>query len=143
MPLYFAYGSNMHVGQMSFRCPASRPVGRARLLDWRFRINQRGVATIVPERGAEVFGVVWHSTPDCVATLNIYEGIAQRHYRQRRVRIFLDGEEAHKPALTYVSLNTRAGRPQRGYHDRVVVPGAYDWSFPSEYLEELETWLHR
>lgn len=131
----------MHVGQMSFRCPASRPVGRAQLQDWRFRINRRGAATIVPEAGAVVHGVVWHSTPDCIATLNVYEGIAQRHYRQRRVRVVLDGLEAVKPALTYVALNTQPGRPNRGYHDRVVVPGAYDWALPAEYLRELETWL--
>ncbi len=52
MTLYFAYESNMHVGQMALRCPASRPLGRAWLDDWRFRINKRGTATIVREPGA-------------------------------------------------------------------------------------------
>ena len=49
--LYFAYGSNMSVGQMRARCPAARAVGPAQLDGWRFFINRRGTAAIRPAAG--------------------------------------------------------------------------------------------
>ena len=47
MPLYFAYGSNMDIAAMARRCPASRPLGIARLARHRFAILQAGYATVV------------------------------------------------------------------------------------------------
>lgn len=62
-PNYFAYGSNMDLAQMRRRCPAAELWGAATLPDWRFRINARGVATIVPEVGSRVHGLAWRLTP--------------------------------------------------------------------------------
>ncbi|KAI6081264.1 hypothetical protein F4821DRAFT_32588 [Hypoxylon rubiginosum] len=47
--LYFAYGSNLSTTQMRDRCPKSTPVALARLKGWKWIINQRGVANIVPD----------------------------------------------------------------------------------------------
>ena len=44
---YFAYGSNLSFDQMAKRCPESRFVGRARLYNHAFQINQRGFANII------------------------------------------------------------------------------------------------
>ena len=33
--LYFAYGSNMNLDQMDFRCPAAKAIGVVRLEDYR------------------------------------------------------------------------------------------------------------
>ncbi|KAL9584321.1 MAG: hypothetical protein Q9203_004702, partial [Teloschistes exilis] len=40
--LYFAYGSNLWLHQMSLRCPSSVYVGVARLPNYRWIINARG-----------------------------------------------------------------------------------------------------
>lgn len=46
--LYFAYGSNLALSQMEMRCPSSPYVAPARLKNWRWQINKRGYANIVP-----------------------------------------------------------------------------------------------
>jgi len=62
MALYFAYGSNMWRHQMAVqRCPGAEFSGVGLLRGWRFLINARGVATIVPEAG-------WTTT--CLASRN-------------------------------------------------------------------------
>ena len=61
--LYFAYGSNMNLDQMAYRCPDAEVVGRCVLKDYRlaFRGNRRGygVASILPEPGSEVQGLLF------------------------------------------------------------------------------------
>ena len=60
--LYFAYGSNMNLNQMAFRCPDSEVVDTVRLEGYRlaFCMNGggNGVATILPEKGSCVDGVL-------------------------------------------------------------------------------------
>lgn len=76
--LYFAYGSNMNLDQMEFRCPAAETVQNVRLKDYRLTFcggnPKSGVATIVPEEGSHVDGVLWKITQDCEKSLDRYEG---------------------------------------------------------------------
>ena len=68
--LYFAYGSNISLDQMAHRCPEAALLGPVFLPNYelRFRGNDggRGVATIVPCRGAE-HGVCFGSSPRSVS----------------------------------------------------------------------------
>ena len=61
--LYFAYGSNMNLNQMEFRCPDAEAVDTVRLEGYRltFRMNggRRGVAAVLPEEGSHADGVLW------------------------------------------------------------------------------------
>ena len=57
--VYFAFGSNMHLSQMAQRCPGSRYIGTAKLHDYRFQINQRGFANVLPSPGDRVEGLVY------------------------------------------------------------------------------------
>lgn len=76
--LYFAYGSNMDLLQMDYRCPAAKVIGNVCLMDYRLTFCSRnpdsGVATILPEKGSFVEGVLWRITADCEKSLNRYEG---------------------------------------------------------------------
>ncbi len=47
--LYLAYGSNLHLTQMSTRCPESRYQGWARLQNYQWQINDRGFANVIPD----------------------------------------------------------------------------------------------
>ena len=44
--LYIAYGSNINLEQMAYRCPHSKVVGTSEIKD--YELEFRGVATIVP-----------------------------------------------------------------------------------------------
>jgi gamma-glutamylcyclotransferase (GGCT)/AIG2-like uncharacterized protein YtfP len=139
MRLYFAFGSNMHRGQMADRCPTAKPLGRAVLADWRFLITRDGYASIEPEAGRSVHGVLWRCTPKDIATLDVYEDVPGGWYRQIEVPVLCAG--ASHAALAYRCHISAAGRPARGYHDEVVIPAARDWGLPGNYVAELEGWL--
>lgn len=76
--LYFAYGSNMSLEQMDYRCPDASVVENVRVDNYRLAfcsMNPRsGVATILPEEGSYVEGVLWRITPECEKSLDRYEG---------------------------------------------------------------------
>ena len=75
---YFAYGSNMNLDQMAYRCPAASVVENVKLEGYRLTFCGRGkgsgVATILPEEGSQVEGVLWKITPECEKSLDFYEG---------------------------------------------------------------------
>lgn len=76
--LYFAYGSNMNLDQMEFRCPAATVKENVRLDGYRLAFCGKnpgcGVATILPEEGSHVDGVLWEITSECERSLDGYEG---------------------------------------------------------------------
>jgi AIG2-like family len=137
--LYFAFGSNMHRGQMAVRCPTARAMGPAVLGNWRFLITRDGYASIEPEPGARVHGVLWRCVTRDILTLDTYEDVPGGWYRQVRVNV-LCNRRLHA-ALAYRCRIALRGRPARGYHDQVVVPAARDWGLPADYIGELEAWL--
>ena len=78
--LYFAFGSNLHLGQMAKRCPESRYVGVAKLHDWRFQINNRRYANVVPSPGSCVEGLVYRLSLTDEANLDKSEGVSMGVY---------------------------------------------------------------
>lgn len=123
---------------MAVRCPSARPIGVAKLKDWRFIITRDGYASIVPSAGRVVHGVAWRLTPRDLAALNAYEALDSGLYRRRMLSICFDGKLL--PALIYVSRTRAEGRPRPGYQNRVVVPAARDWVLPAPYIAELVRW---
>ena len=51
-PLYFAYGSNINLDQMRYRCPDATVYGQAVLDNYDLRFRGSGVATVEPKEGA-------------------------------------------------------------------------------------------
>jgi gamma-glutamylcyclotransferase len=73
--LYFAFGSNLWLYQMATRCPESRYLGYARLSGYRWQINQRGYANVVPSPEDHVDGLVYLLSTSDEARLDINEGV--------------------------------------------------------------------
>ncbi len=84
--LYFAYGSNIDLDQMAFRCPNAQAVGPVTLegyeLLFRGRRDGSGVATIAPREGSKVPGLLWKITPVCEQSLDVYEGFPRLYSKQ-------------------------------------------------------------
>lgn len=72
--LYFAYGSNINLEQMAYRCPAAQVVGPVTLEGYELLFRGSGVATIGPKVGAAVYGLLWEITSECEKSLDHYEG---------------------------------------------------------------------
>ena len=116
--LYFAYGSNMDLNQMAFRCPDAEVLETVRLEGYRlaFRSNggNRGVATILPDPDSHVDGVLWEISPEDERNLNFYEGFPRLYGKRTLTVVNRLGKEVE--AMAYV-MNAP-------YKDRPAVPGA-------------------
>ena len=77
--LYFAYGSNINLGQMEYRCPDASVVGPVFLDNYELLFRRGGFATIAPKEGERVHGLLWSLTPQCERSLDRYEEIGRAH----------------------------------------------------------------
>ena len=136
--LNFAFGSNMDLAQMHERCPHSTLVGTAILPEWRFRITRHGYATVVPETGAAVHGVLWNLALPDEARLDAYEGIAEGLYSKLHLPVKAPDGRALM-AMVYVMNDAEPGDPMPGYLEDVMA-AAKGHGFPQTYLEELAGW---
>jgi hypothetical protein len=125
MAYMWAYGSNLHVGQMARRCPAAILVGRLRRKDW--RLVFRGVADVIPEPGAVCYGGLWDITEECERALDIYEGVGSGLYDKIWAPIRLDGVETEM--LFYRMRSTGVFPPSRSYLD-VIRQGYLHFRMP-------------
>ncbi|KAM0430026.1 hypothetical protein ACHAPT_006032 [Fusarium lateritium] len=87
--LYFAYGSNLHLAQMAKRCPASIFKGTGTLSGYRWQINERGVANVVPADDSSVEGLVYLVNPRDVRALDRSEGVARGLYQKHLLTVAL------------------------------------------------------
>lgn len=140
--LYFAYGSNLDLRQMRRRCPGSEVVGRARLPDYRLGFTRYatkrkgGVADIVPEPGAEVWGALYSVDEAGMASLDEFEGVP-RAYRRIDV-VVLDDEDIEREAIAYFANKTGEFAPGRAYLG-LIITGCRDHKLPEEYVQALES----
>ena len=79
---YFAYGSNMDMEQMRRRCPDAKCIDTAVLHGWKFALDEVGYATVVPEAGASVPGLLWMLSDADEAERHVYEGMGSRWYEK-------------------------------------------------------------
>ncbi len=116
--LYIAYGSNLNLQQMAYRCPKAKPLGTAVIKDWMLTFRGwkgHGVLNIEPQAGKEVPVGIWEITPECEQALDRYEGYprlyvkkdfmvkinGRGHARKAMAYIMVDGYEMHKPSAPY------------------------------------------
>lgn len=133
--LYFAYGMNMDEARMHGRCPGATLIGPAVLPHHRFIINLRGVATVVPEVGASVYGLLWRLTANDIAELDRFEGVASGYYR-RAVKDVTTSDHSCVHVDIYVADDATPGEPRAGYLERILA-AADRWQFPAVYMEVL------
>lgn len=130
--LYFAYGSNMNTNQMAFRCPDAQVIDTVRLENYRlvFRSNGggKGVATILPEKGSYVDGVLWRISARDEQYLDRYEGFPLLYGKETVSVRTSDGKQI--PVMAY-TMNA----PYRN------TPALPSW----EYLNGIITgcWQHQ
>ena len=132
----------MSAVQMQDRCPGAKSQGACVLSGWQFIITTRRTASIIRNPDAEVHGVLWRCTPQHQQTLDRYEGVRIRNYRQRTMSVLLE-DGSVKNAIVYVGANRNKGIGRPDYLLTAVLPGARQHNLPQEYLEELKGWLPR
>ena len=129
---YFAYGSNMNLDQMAYRCPAASVVEKVKLEGYRLTFCGRGkgcgVATILPEEGSRVEGVLWKITPECEKSLDFYEGYPHLYGKET---VLVQGKDGVKREVMAYTMNAPyKDQPAIGslfYGNRGRLPSEWDF----------------
>ena len=144
---YFAYGSNMDPVRLFDQRLAPRGVPRGervagRLRDWRLVFDKparllkgAAAANLVPAEGEVVHGTL-NALPDAgFDVLDIYEGVADRQYERRTIRVVRGDTGEEVEAIVYVALLQGEGlKPQRAYLDCLLASRDL---LPPDYWERL------
>lgn len=126
--LYFAYGSNLHIDQMSRRCPAATKVGP--LLVDNGALVFRSVADVIYKPNSQVAGGLWTITPDCEERLDQYEGVDSGLYVKKYLPL-----SGGRYAL-YYKMNVRGIMPPAELYLNTIVQGYRDFGL-DEYIPLL------
>lgn len=139
---YLAYGSNLNVRQMRFRCPTALVVGKGVIKDYRllFKGSKTGsYLTIEKAKGYEVPVAVWKVDEACEESLDRYEGYPSFYYKKEieiDFKSIKKGLPRHSKAFVYIMHEERElGIPNRGYVE-VCLEGYRTFGFNPILIEE-------
>ena len=136
MKYYLAYGSNLNVGQMRFRCPGAKQIGTTTLNGYRltFRGNSRhfGVANIEPRHGSSVPVGIWQITAQDERSLDRYEGFPHL-YDKVTVQVQLPDLRT-VDAIAYVMTGGRPWAQPSAYYLETIKQGYRDFGFENRKL---------
>lgn len=137
-PFYFAYGSNLNVGQMLMRAPEAEPFGSMILPNW--KLVFRGVADITPAPGEEVAGGLWRITGADEQALDDYEGVDFHLYEKRYFDIhYLDKaskQEVEAKVLVYVMKSDRSLYQPGDSYLNTIQEGYQDFGLDQDKLDQ-------
>lgn len=146
MPLYFAYGSNMDLVQLTERCPSAKfsqaaVINGYRLGFTRFsRKRQGGVADLVPDPAAEVWGGVFRIADHDLDRLDRTEGmrLTPPAYRRITAKVMSPADNQWLSVFTYEVVEKAAEhfKPSAGYM-QLIIGGAERLALPRPYIEKL------
>ena len=134
--LYVAYGSNLNIRQMKYRCPTAKLYGTGVIDNYelQFKGQPHGAfATIAPKDGSSVPIAVWEIQARDEMSLDRYEGYPS-HYFKQNVLVQLDGEEVN--AMVYImNLKMGFGLPSPHYY-QTVYEGYNDCGLNTDVLNK-------
>ncbi|KIM37079.1 hypothetical protein M413DRAFT_423923 [Hebeloma cylindrosporum] len=139
--IYFAYGSNLWLDQMERRCPESKFIGIALLNEWKWIINVRGCATIIPSEGDIVYGFLYELSTQDVLNLNGFEGPM---YERQTIPVIPINKEEHQSkdavdSLVYVDVERKSESQPRTeyiYRMNMAIADGLKEGIPSDYMDK-------
>ena len=128
--LYLAYGSNLNLSQMAFRCPDAKQLGSLYIPNW--KLVFRGVADIEQSRNSDDRLPVglWEITKQCEQALDLYEG-----YPNLYDKINIMG------MMTYTMNRNNISPPSRAYFHSIL-EGYKDFGLDTSHLYDSLGWSH-
>ena len=127
--LYIAYGSNINLKQMAYRCPHSKVVGTSEIKG--YELEFRGVATIVQKENASLPVLIWELDERDLPILNRYEGHPHL-YRQEKMLFELNGKSYE--GMAYLMNRGSISPPSPQYYN-TILQGYRENSLDESYLE--------
>lgn len=157
--IYFGYGSNLWLDQMSRRCPHSTYLGLGRLHNYRWQINERGYANVVEIEDSEasedylheVYGMIYSLSATDESKLDVNEGVPIAYTKEILSIDFWATESSDKPVdlkekpekksmLVYINRKqTKDSDPKDEYIIRMNhgIDDALACGVPKQYVEKV------
>ena len=137
---YLAYGSNLNMEQMKYRCPGAVPLGTAELEGYRlmFKGSKTGsYLTIEEAPGYKVPVGVWEVSEMDEKSLDRYEGYPSFYYKKELVlpiKGIRSGKIRRRKVFVYIMHEERQLGIPTNYYMRTCMEGYYNFGFDYEYL---------
>lgn len=135
--IYLAYGSNLNIEQMSYRCPDAKKIGTGIVENYKlnFRGTSRGygVANIEKSKGDFVPVGVWAISKNDELNLDLYEGYPNL-YLKYNLRFLFDGKDYI--GLAYIM---RPGHPEMMpsiWYEDTIREGYINFGIETKPLDE-------
>lgn len=139
---YLAYGSNLNIGQMRWRCPKARVLGIAEIANYRllFKGSKTGsYLTIEPFESGKVPVAVWEVSSADEERLDRYEGYPTFYYKKEMPITYTGIRTRRKRnvmAFVYIMDESRPlGIPTRSYVETCRI-GYHDFGFDEKVLQK-------
>ena len=133
---YIAYGSNMDLEQMAYRCPHAKLIGKSVVEGYEllFKGSKTGsYATIEEKADGKVPVLVWQIQESDEENLDRYEGFPAFYYK-KELQIEVKGEQIK--AMVYIMDEKRhLGQPTDHYY-RILHKAYRKFKFDSQILME-------
>lgn len=145
MRYYIAYGSNLNVEQMKFRCPDARIAGVSLIKDYRLMYKgsfSGAYLTIEKNKGSKVPVGIWAVSDSDELALDRYEGYPSFYYKAyvSLPVAGLDMKVRTLKAFVYIMHECREIQiPSQRYID-VCSRGYRDFGFDEKYLRDALTY---
>lgn len=120
--LYVAYGSNLHKGQMNYRCKDAVEVGTGVVKDYEllFKGSKTGAyATIEKKEGSIVPVLVWGISEDDEKSLDRYEGYPVFYYK-KDIEVMMDSGEVIEGMVYIMDETRKIGIPSKEYYNVII-----------------------
>lgn len=139
--LYIAYGSNLNLDQMKYRCKTAKIYGKGILKGYRLLFKGspgNAYLTIEPRAGGEVPVVVWDVKAEDEKALDRYEGYPSFYYKENIPVELEDGQVVE--AFVYIMTGKIKDRihlnlPSKNYL-AAVREGYESFGFNQKYIDE-------
>lgn len=139
--LYIAYGSNLNLEQMAYRCPTAKVYGKGFLKDYRLLfkgLSRNAYCTIEKFKGKKVPVLIWELKKVDEQALDRYEGYPN-FYKKQNLELELETGEKIE-AMVYIMTDKMKERiqintPSSSYLNSVK-KGYKDAGFDQKVLKE-------
>jgi gamma-glutamylcyclotransferase (GGCT)/AIG2-like uncharacterized protein YtfP len=136
---YFAYGSNMDLGQMKERCPSAKFLKKVLLSNYKLvydghsEMRNGAVGNIVPSKVDVVWGALFEVDQECIESLDEYEGFPGAY--QKSTFMVADENGSEYQAMAYHREGKPISEPSPEYR-ALLIQGAKEIDLPKNYIKK-------
>jgi gamma-glutamylcyclotransferase len=132
--LYFAYGMNTNIDEMSYRCPSAISMDKAILHG--YRLEFKNYATIVPSPTDSVEGVLWTITESDESALDMLEGYPEFY---QKISVAVTQNDIKHIAMTYIMTPREQGHAPSDSYYSMVSEGYQQFGLSQRQLLEAKS----